>query len=125
MYEKSPIPRAELIRFLGAKCPSPRCAGCGSNNFALFEESNIDGKGTVGRMAATGFPFPDYDITSAKAVDVVALACNNCGTLWQMFRPTVVAWFAQNPPQEGANDAFKPGDIYSEANIFDIGKKTN
>jgi hypothetical protein len=123
MYETSPIPRAELIRFLSAKCSNPRCAGCGSNNFALVDESNIDGQGTVGRMSIMGFLFPGYEIMTAKAVATVVMSCNNCGTLWQVFRPTVVAWLAQNPPQP--NDAFKPGDIYSEANIFDVGKKPN
>ena len=97
MFANQPIPRAEMVRFLQAKAPHAKCCACGRSDFAGFDEFNVNGAGEEARMALIGFPFGGYDIHGAKATDVVVFACNNCGTVWQLLRSTMMSWLNANP----------------------------
>ena len=97
MYESAPIPRSDIIRYLNSKAPRAKCSACGHGEFSVTNEMDLDGKGLTARLVLVGFPFPGYEIPKAKTVEVLALACNNCGTIWQVLRKAVTSWLAVNP----------------------------
>ncbi len=95
MYETAPIPPSEVQKFIAAKCPNPRCLGCGKAEYDIVNETNIDGNGLARRVALIGFPFPNYDIFKSKTIDVIVICCVECGTLRHIARKVVMAWLAK------------------------------
>ncbi len=88
-----PLKYSEVVRFLGAKGASNKCASCGSTKGQLLTEEQ-----TGQRLGLMGFKFPGFDATGAGIYGICAIACTNCGLYRFHARTPIVEWADENRP---------------------------
>jgi hypothetical protein len=81
----------DVLRFLAAKKAGAKCV-CGSTQFDIVNEATHNG-----RAGIFVFKFPGHEVAGSQVMDVVLLACVNCGTIRQLQRKLVIDWVAKHP----------------------------
>jgi ribosomal protein L37E len=92
MADLKPLKQSDVLRFLAAKNTTVKCDACGSNNFHVHNEITSNS-----RVGATAFKFPGYEVTGADVLDLVMIACENCGKVQFFARQPMAQWCEQHP----------------------------
>jgi hypothetical protein len=83
---------ADIRRFLVAKAPNGACSACECREFDILDEALIGGR--VGVPVLT--PHGDETV-SVGVLEILVLACTNCGNVRTYDRRVVAEWISAHP----------------------------
>jgi hypothetical protein len=88
-----PIRLSDILRYLGAIGRGKvHCRSCNGTSFTLFAEPEGE------RMGLMSFQRPRFsDLSKVQTLEVVTLACSECGEVRMYERSRVAQWVAQHP----------------------------